>query len=201
MSSAPSMSGLEPEPIRRRGSGVRLAMVAATFALAVAACSSSGGSADDSTAPATASEGAGEAAAQLPAVEIALAGGAGTTTLADRLDGRPLVVNFFASWCPPCRAEMPDLQALHVQTEGEVDFFGVALQDAEEDSADLIEEVGTTYPWGLDPDGQLYAAVGAFAMPTTLFISADGEVLRQANGALSADQLRDAVADNFGVAS
>jgi len=119
--------------------------------------------------------------------------------LRDVLDGRPLVVNFFASWCAPCRAEMPDFATVHGDMDDRVGFLGLAMQDTEDAAAELVELTGIGYPWGLDPSGDIFAELGGFAMPTTVYVTAEGEIASTDSGAISESQLRDRLADLFGV--
>ena len=120
-----------------------------------------------------------------------------TGTLRDRLDGRPMVVNFFASWCPPCIKEMPDFETVSQETEG-VHFFGLAVTDRPEDAARIVEQTGITYPWARDVRGDIAGAARVVQMPTTLFISADGTVEHVQAGALDADGLRSLVEEHLG---
>lgn len=176
--------------------GLGLAIVLSVVA---AAC---GGDGDDRNAVARPSsqesEGVAEGGGDLPSIEIEMADGT-TATLADFVHGRPLVVNFFASWCAPCRAEMPDFAAVHRDVGDRVNFLGLALQDDNEASAELVELTGVTYPWGLDPTGEILVEFGGLAMPTTVYIAADGEIVGTENGAIDESQLRDRLTDLFGV--
>lgn len=118
-----------------------------------------------------------------------------TVRLAD-LRGQPLVLNFFASWCPPCLAEMPDFEAVHQEVAGDVAFLGAAMQDDSRELAlGVVEQTGVTYDLAWDPAGDLFRAFGGFNMPTTVFIDADGRFIQRHNGILSIDQLRTAVED------
>lgn len=98
---------------------------------------------------------------------------------------KPLVVNFFASWCGPCVREMPDFEAVHVRRGAEVRFVGVNLQDSTGAATDLVRDTGVTYDVVRDEQSELFRAVNGFAMPTTVFLSADGEVVDVHGGELS----------------
>lgn len=131
--------------------------------------------------------------ADVLAAEFELLDG-GTADFAD-YRGTPLVVNFFASWCPPCLAEMPDFEAVHQDFAGEVAFVGLNMQDSAENGRSLVEQTGVTYDVGRDPDGILFQALGGIAMPTTVFVDADGQVVDVHSGALTAGALRDRVTE------
>lgn len=103
--------------------------------------------------------------------------------------GRPLVVNFMASWCVACQAELPRFQALSERLDGQVAFLGLALQDRARDARELVARTGVRYPVGLDPDGALFQAFGGQAMPTTVFLDARGRVVAQFSGEISAEEL------------
>ncbi len=105
--------------------------------------------------------------------------------------GRPLVINFFASWCAPCRAELPDLAAAHAKFGDRVDFVGVDFQEASEAAAaELLYETGITYPIMEDPDGALLRELGTLpTMPTTIFVTADSVILERHHGLILSDQL------------
>lgn len=117
-------------------------------------------------------------------------------TLRGLLDGRPMVVNFFASWCPPCIAEMPEFEDVSQDLAGTVDFVGLAVQDRPEDASRIVDTTGITYPWARDVRGDIAGAVGVVQMPTTMLIDADGNVVAVHAGALDADGLREFVEDN-----
>jgi len=99
--------------------------------------------------------------------------------------GKPLVVNFFASWCGPCVREMPDFEAVHRRRSGDVRFVGVNLQDSAEAAMQLVRATGVTYDVVRDERGELYRAVKGSSMPTTVFLTADGKVLQVRGGELS----------------
>jgi cytochrome c biogenesis protein CcmG/thiol:disulfide interchange protein DsbE len=109
--------------------------------------------------------------------------------------GRPVVLNFFASWCAPCRREMPTFQALHERLDRQVAFIGIDHQDRRDDALDLLAETGVTYPTGYDPAGDVARAYGLFGMPTTVFISAEGEILGRRTGEIDAEELEATIND------
>lgn len=113
--------------------------------------------------------------------------------------GQPLVLNFFAEWCPPCVAEMPDFEAVHQEVGDEVAFLGLSTLEPADKGQGIIESTGITYDVGRDPDSEAFAAVGALQMPTTVFIDAAGTVVDVHTGPLTADELRDRIETHFGI--
>lgn len=113
----------------------------------------------------------------------------GETTDLHRFVGTPLVVNFWASWCPPCAAEMPDFQAVSQQLGEQVGFVGINTSDDAGLADDLAERTGVTYDLLRDPDGQAFRAFGGFGMPTTVFVAADGTVQQTHTGFLTREAL------------
>ncbi|MDZ7674497.1 MAG: TlpA disulfide reductase family protein [Acidimicrobiales bacterium] len=120
-------------------------------------------------------------------------------TIGGLIDGRPMVVNFFASWCTPCVAEMPDFQTVSEELDGRVDFVGLANQDRPEDAARTVETTGVTYPWYRDARGDIVAATGSVQMPTTAFFDAEGNMVEVHAGALDAGELRSMIEEHLGV--
>lgn len=104
--------------------------------------------------------------------------------------GKPLVVNFFASWCAPCVAEMPEFEAVHRDLGDRVGFLGVNLQDQVSAGAELVERTGVTYDIARDPKGELAESLGVVGMPSTFLVSSDGRIVKTLNGVVSAGDLR-----------
>lgn len=113
--------------------------------------------------------------------------------------GTPLVVNFWASWCPPCIAEMPDIESVHQLSDGRVTFVGINTQDTEDQAAQLVEQTGVTYDLVRDPDAELFQAFGVFAMPTTFYVDATGDIVGRHAGLLTRDTLLDDLVQHLGV--
>ncbi len=111
--------------------------------------------------------------------------------------GRPVVLNFWASWCVPCRREMPTFQAVSQELGHRVAFVGINHQDGRSPALRLLEETGVTYPAGHDPEGKVAVAYGLIGMPTTVFISPTGQVVATQVGEMSRSQLATAIEELF----
>jgi cytochrome c biogenesis protein CcmG/thiol:disulfide interchange protein DsbE len=115
----------------------------------------------------------------------------GETDRLSTYEGRPLVINFWASWCTSCLAELPRLEQAYQAHKDEIAFLGLSVQDSPASAEQVVADAGLSYPLGVDPQGRLFQALGAFGMPTTLFVAADGTVLERHTGEISAEQLVD----------
>lgn len=114
--------------------------------------------------------------------------------------GTPVVLNFWASWCPACVAEMPDFEEVHSAFGESVVFVGVNLREPDHGAAQqLVAETGVTYALALDPDGLLYANFDGIAMPTSVFIDEDGNIIDTHSGALFASDLEAKIREVFGL--
>lgn len=114
----------------------------------------------------------------------------GRLTLAE-LRGSPVVLNFWASWCIPCREEAPLLTAAARDYEADgLRVIGVVYQDSAESARDFMARYGQTYPGLLDPDGRTAIDYGVFGIPETFFIDRDGIVRSRQVGAVTGDDLR-----------
>lgn len=109
--------------------------------------------------------------------------------------GKPVVLNYFAGLCPPCRAELPDFQQLYTGSAREkftligVDvgsFVGLGSRD---DGKALLRELKITFPAGTIFSAEGFRRYGILGMPTTVFITADGKILRKYTGMLTRDQM------------
>jgi len=107
--------------------------------------------------------------------------------------GRPLVVNFWATWCAPCVDEMPAFQQVFTEVGDEVAFLGVDVADGARAAEPFVAELGISYDLARDPDRTFAQEVGVFAMPTTLFVDAEGTIVHRSAGGLSGYELREAL--------
>ena len=104
--------------------------------------------------------------------------------------GRPVVINFWASWCHPCREEAPALErAWRSYGDRGVLFVGVEIQETEQEGKTYLEEFDITYPNGLDRDGKITVEYGVIGLPVTFFVNRDGVVERRWVGSIGESQL------------
>ncbi|MGY1727218.1 TlpA family protein disulfide reductase [Geodermatophilus sp. SYSU D01062] len=117
-----------------------------------------------------------------------------------RAPGVPTVLNLWASWCGPCREELPLVQQLADTAGDRVRVVGVISQDGVPQAASFAEDAGVTLPGAFDGHGDVAAALGLRGLPHTVFLAADGSVASVRTGAVeSLDELRGLVAQHLGV--
>jgi len=99
------------------------------------------------------------------------------------LRGSIVMVDFWSSWCPPCRAEASVLaEAYERWSEIGVEFVGISIWDNEEDVIDFIKSHNLTYPNGIDNDGSIAVEFGVKGIPEKFFVNPQGEIVRKVNG-------------------
>ena len=129
----------------------------------------------------------------VPAPDFTVYDGDGNAVHLSDYVGKPVVMNFWASWCGPCQMEMPDFQAKHEELGGEVQFLMINMTGGREtlDSAQkFIAEQGYTFPVFYDTDSDAAITYGAYSLPTTYFIDAEGNAVAQATGAINGEILQ-----------
>lgn len=119
-----------------------------------------------------------------PAFTLPAAGGGAPVSLA-AFRGRPVVVNFWATWCVPCYEEHGVLvEAARAQGEG-VQFLGVIYEDEEDNVDAFLDRQGKAYPSLLDKDGKTAMAYGIYGVPETFFVDAEGRIAAKYTGPLT----------------
>ena len=137
------------------------------------------------TRPAEIDSAAGEAA---PEFSLELLDGTGTFSSSE-LNGRPVVLNFWAGWCGPCRAEAPLLEEKWREYRDQgLMVVGVMIRDTPESGLDFVDRYDITYPTVWDPDQTLAREIGLVGLPQTFFIDGDGRFLGTATGTTLGDR-------------
>ena len=137
----------------------------------------------------------------IPAPDFTLTDQYGETHTLSDYQGQTVFLNFWATWCGPCKMEMPDIQALYEEWDenaGDLVVLGVAgpgigQEGSAEDIAAFLEENGYTYPVVMDGTGSLFYQYGISAYPTTFMIDAEGNVFGYVQGAVSREIMDDIV--------
>lgn len=107
--------------------------------------------------------------------------------------GKPMVLNFWASWCGPCKSEMPEFQAAYEELGQDVQFLMVNMTTGRETLADaqaLLEQEGYTFPVLFDTDADAAMTYQVYSLPTTYFLDAQGNLVAWAQGAIDGDTLQ-----------
>ena len=125
----------------------------------------------------------------LPPATLAGFGGGPEVNLTD-FRGKPMIVNFWATWCAPCVKEMPEFQAAAAEFGDTVAFLGIDVEDAPPNAEPFVEQLGIDYPLAIDPQREFYREVGNVGMPTTLLVDPDGIVRYRHTGPLDREQLK-----------
>jgi thiol-disulfide isomerase/thioredoxin len=156
----------ELEGAHKRSRSRRLvpAMVAAVFLIAVVVYGLVRPAPEGATAPGS-----------LVDFELQRLDGSGTVSQSD-LAGRPAILNFWASWCIPCRKEMPLFERMHQRFSDEIAIIGIDVQDAPINAKEFVDEYNITYEILRDPDAELAGRLNVDPLPQTFFLDADGRL-------------------------
>ena len=148
-----------------------------------------------------ATDGPEESQAPIPALDFTLTDQFGNTHTLEEYKGKTILLNFWATWCGPCRSEMPDLQSIYEdygKNEKDLVVLGVAApnlgqEGAEADITAFLEENGYTYPTLMNTDASLFYSYGISSFPTTFMIDKDGNVYGYIIGAQSREVFDDII--------
>ena len=168
--------------------------------IAIIAWTQRGSDPDPAAVPDLSSLGAGAPTVEDPAPRFDVTTFDGAAfSLADHLatDGRPVVLNLWASWCGPCRNEMPafdDAAARHP----DVRFIGIAVNDSLSDAAAFAAEINVSYPLAFDEGDRVIDAYPALGLPATFFIDQDGGIAQRYFGELFDETIDEQIALAFG---
>lgn len=111
----------------------------------------------------------------------------------DALKGKPVVVNFFASWCGPCQLEAPALREAWSEFGDKVEFVAVAIDDSEEGARGFLKEFKLDFTAGLDSTGEIMKAYNIYGIPKTYIIDRTGLVLYEHSGVITREDLDRAI--------
>ena len=139
---------------------------------------------------------------KIPALDFELTDQFGATHKLEDYKGKTIFLNFWGTWCPPCRAELPDIQKLYETYDSEGDdalvVLGVAAplmgqEKSEEEIKAFLEENGYTYPVLMDTEWELFEGYGIYSFPTTFMIDRDGNVFGYVSGQLTYEIMEDII--------
>ncbi|MDR1579275.1 MAG: TlpA family protein disulfide reductase [Synergistaceae bacterium] len=139
---------------------------------------------------------AGVSTAKKPAADFTVRDSGGNSVRLSDLRGKPTVVNFWATWCPPCRSEMPHFQAVYEEMKGEVNFMMIDLVgggETQDKAEDYLRQRNFSFPVYYDTTGEASGTYGVNAIPTSLFIDASGNITGQTVGAMDLATLKSGI--------
>ena len=145
-------------------------------------------------APSAQSDLTGEAQESAPAPDFTVYNADGSTVALSEKQGKPVFINFWATWCPPCRSELADINKAYATYGDRIEFMMVDLTDGYngEDQPTVeafVAENGYTFPVYFDLDSSAAMAYGVRSIPTTVLVAADGTLLHTQMGAMSESQI------------
>lgn len=112
--------------------------------------------------------------------------------------GKAVVLNFWASWCPPCREEMPAFEELHNEHSDALTVIGVNLQESDEDVTRFVDELGISFVIARDPESEVKRRYNVFTQPVTYFIDGEGIIVDKKFGPLTSEEINTKVSSLIG---
>jgi cytochrome c biogenesis protein CcmG/thiol:disulfide interchange protein DsbE len=161
--------------------------LAAILALGILAGTSSSGPADPSSSGANSSTSSAQSliGQRAPAFNLAALGNSGAQVSLAAYAGKPVIVNFFASWCGPCRKETPLMARYYTSAHGAVRVIGVDTNDSRTAALTFTRHYGVTYPVGSDPAATTAGAFGVAGLPQTFFLNTRHKIVDRVYGAVT----------------
>jgi len=198
----PSTRSSEPADRPPRGGGwlIILAgvLTVGVVAAVLVAVLGGGSTSNGTTRPGAVTGSGGDVGSPAPDFRLPALDGHGNVSLAD-LRGRPVIVNFWASWCHPCRQEFPLLkQALRDHRAQHLAVIGVTYQDIPSDSRSFVKRQGASWPQGVDDGGAVASAFGVRGIPQSFFVRPDGTIAARVFGVTTESALADPLAKLLG---
>jgi cytochrome c biogenesis protein CcmG/thiol:disulfide interchange protein DsbE len=129
-----------------------------------------------------------------PAFSLAALGNSGSHVALSNYAGQPLIVNFFASWCEPCKAETPLLASFYRSEHGKVALVGLDENDSQSSAVTFTHAKGVSYPVGFDPEVIAGSAYGVAALPQTFFLNAQHHIVDRIYGAVTLAEINHGIA-------
>lgn len=141
------------------------------------------------TTPKTDSEQESSSKEKIEAPDFTVIDKTGASIKLSDMEGKPVILNFWASWCPPCKAEMPDFEQAYLENGADIHFMMVNMTDGSRETVDkakkFIEGEGYTFPVYFDTNMEAAIGYSVISIPSTFFIDAEGYVVAYAQGAIS----------------
>lgn len=142
----------------------------------------------------SATDNTGEGSDTIPAMDFTVYAQDGEPVNLSDFYGKPIVVNFWATWCGPCKSELPAFEKLYNEYGNEITFMMVNLTDGAQETvsgvSDFVTDNGFHFPVYFDTDVDAAMTYSVYSIPATLFIDADGNIVASQLGAMSEDMLR-----------
>lgn len=129
--------------------------------------------------------------------DVALTRYDGSQVRTREFQGKPMLINVWATWCPYCRKELPDLGAVGAEYGDRITILAVNRKEAKDISQHFSDTIGGKVEFLLDPSDALYEAMGGFSMPETLFVDRDGKIVYHKRGPMTYEEIRRRVQELF----